>query len=307
MRTGNCPNRWSDRLITFDVIVVGAGPAGLAAGISLAATGRSVLVLERSNHAPDGPGETLHPGIEPIFDQLGVGDQMRAAATSRHSEILIDEPGGFRRIPYGPAWRGFQIPRCVLNSVLIDLFCASGGTLCLATWALGCSFVGNNKIVETTDGAFQARWLIDSSGASGWLDRRLGKQMIKCSETIWLQYGYEGSTSAEQSEPQLKLRDNFWLWRAPLGNGCSAWVRGTQARPALRSRGARIADGTWKVSSTPAVDGIFQVGDAACRLDPRSGHGVLRAIMSSMQAAFLLEAIDAGQIGQMSAERFYTD
>jgi flavin-dependent dehydrogenase len=45
---------------------------------------------------------------------------------------------------------------------------------------------------------------------------------------------------------------------------------------------------TWTKSGRLAGDGYFLLGDAATVLDPACGHGVLRAIMSGMQAAHFI-------------------
>lgn len=60
----------------------------------------------------------------------------------------------------------------------------------------------------------------------------------------------------------------------------------------LKSRGKpRGSDVTWRIVTSPASLGYFLVGDAAAVLDPASSHGVLKAIMSGMMAAYLITQI----------------
>jgi len=70
-----------------DLIVVGGGPGGIAAAITVkqADSGLQVLLIERSPFPRHRPGETLHPGIEPLLVQLGVWDQVLAANFLRHA------------------------------------------------------------------------------------------------------------------------------------------------------------------------------------------------------------------------------
>ena len=60
----------------FDVLVLGAGPAGTAAAISAAKSGLKVAIVERSVFPRYRPGEALHPGMRPLFAQLGVEQEI---------------------------------------------------------------------------------------------------------------------------------------------------------------------------------------------------------------------------------------
>ena len=54
----------------WDLLIIGAGPAGCAAAISARRRGLTVMMLEASAQPRRVPGETLHPGIEPLFARL---------------------------------------------------------------------------------------------------------------------------------------------------------------------------------------------------------------------------------------------
>ena len=285
-------------MTTYDGIVIGGGPSGLAAGIWLAKAGRAVLVLERNPDTPGGPGETLHPGIEAIFGQLGVAVEMRSAAGARHLGITVARAGQVKDVPYGNGWRGFQIRRKALNRILETRLRALGGEIWHGVAAGNLSPAPAGHVVEVAGRTLRTPWLIDASGPAGWLDRRTGTQMTPRSARIWLRYGYRTSTADASGQPRLSLSVQEWHWCAPLGDGKSAWVTGSSSRPPDRSRGVRGADGTWRLSPCPAGVGSFRVGDAACRLDPRNGRGVLRALMSAIVAAHLAEAADAGEVSR---------
>jgi 2-polyprenyl-6-methoxyphenol hydroxylase-like FAD-dependent oxidoreductase len=70
---------------TADVAIVGGGPAGSAAALWLARQGLRVVVIERERFPRHRPGETLPPGVEPIFAQLGVTEAIAAVGFTRHS------------------------------------------------------------------------------------------------------------------------------------------------------------------------------------------------------------------------------
>ena len=61
----------------FDVAIVGAGPAGSSAAISLARKGYSVILLERAIFPREKLcGDFLNPANWPLLERLGVVDEI---------------------------------------------------------------------------------------------------------------------------------------------------------------------------------------------------------------------------------------
>lgn len=66
--------------VDTDVLIVGAGPTGLALGIDLARRGVAALVVERADRLfPGSRGKGIQPRTMEVFDDLGVLDAIRAA------------------------------------------------------------------------------------------------------------------------------------------------------------------------------------------------------------------------------------
>ncbi|MCG7208642.1 FAD-dependent monooxygenase [Streptomyces arenae] len=64
----------------MDVLIVGAGPTGLALGIDLARRGVDALVVEAGEKLfPGSRGKGIQPRTQEVFDDLGVRDAIRAA------------------------------------------------------------------------------------------------------------------------------------------------------------------------------------------------------------------------------------
>ncbi|TBR19075.1 FAD-dependent oxidoreductase [bacterium] len=61
----------------WDVVVVGGGPGGAAAANLLAARGRRVLVLEAERFPRPHIGESLLPGVNALFERLGVMERLK--------------------------------------------------------------------------------------------------------------------------------------------------------------------------------------------------------------------------------------
>src|ERR1700744_1614109 len=61
-----------------DVVVIGGGPGGSTAAITLAEMGYDVTLLEKARHPRFHIGEALLPANLPLFERLGVAAQIKA-------------------------------------------------------------------------------------------------------------------------------------------------------------------------------------------------------------------------------------
>src|SRR5262249_29830085 len=120
---------------------------------------------------------------------------------------------------------------------------------------------------------------------------------------VWFGYA-RGPCPERDAAPLLVGEERGWTWTARVADSLYQWTRWSKdQRPLeadrlpeelehLESLGpARAADMTWRLRRGPAGPGYFLVGDAAAVLDPVSGHGVLRALMSGMMAGHLMAAV----------------
>ena len=116
------------------VLILGAGPAGCAAAITARLAGLSVVLLEAHAAPRAQPGETLHPGVEPIFRQLGVWEALVAERFPRQRGLWREGENGARVFePYGHdthgPWLGFQADRVRLGGLLRARAVALGGKI----------------------------------------------------------------------------------------------------------------------------------------------------------------------------------
>src|SRR6266850_2317242 len=214
------------------VLIVGGGPAGAAAGIWCARRGLSVVLLERESFPRHRPGETLHPGIEPLLEQLGVKEAILAAGFVRHEGYQVRwETGKPRFEAYGGdekgPWQGFQATRGELDTILSARAREAGAQVfqpCQVKRAL----IEQGRVVgvETDHGRIKAGFVIDAAGDRHWLARQLSLQIDHASPPLAVSYGYVADQQPLLSAmPEIEADEQGWTWTAPVRAGVTAWTR----------------------------------------------------------------------------------
>ncbi|HWU09031.1 MAG TPA: FAD-dependent oxidoreductase, partial [Streptomyces sp.] len=135
----------SDRC-SADLVVVGGGPAGAAAAITAATAGLSVVLLEAGDGSRARPGETLHPGVEVVLQELGAAGSVRARPWVRHAGHWVEWGGPPRFLAFGGdadgPWSGFQAPRAELDALLLERAGAAGASVRRGCRALDLTVTG---------------------------------------------------------------------------------------------------------------------------------------------------------------------
>ncbi|MEM7473968.1 MAG: FAD-dependent oxidoreductase [Planctomycetota bacterium] len=306
------------------VVIIGAGPGGCAAAIQLAKAGFEVTLLEAETLPRHRPGESLHPGVEPILKSLGVSEDVEAADFHRHPGCFNAWSGDARYEGFGSdsrgQWFGYQASRTKFDSILLN-----EAKLCGAEVRQQCrvrkinpSNEAESLIVESNSGQWKADWVLDGTGAHALVARNLGISTTRHSGPLTAYYGYVDASGLDTNFeiPLLQRDDSKWTWIAHITPTCCAWVTvhfspraSKECPPELKNcpvtRATRRCDVTWRIRDQLAGPGWMLLGDAAAVLDPASSHGVLRSLMSGMQAAHLLKcAKDAPMEGHMIADHY---
>lgn len=174
----------------WDVIVVGAGPAGSATARLLAAAGHAVLLLDRERFPRAKPcGDCLSAGVTPLLGRLGLLDAVLARRPARLRGWRIVAPGGasffggFGPDPNDPSEpaRAIAIPRATLDHVLLQGAIAGGArfrtvhvTGLLRDRAGRVTGVTGRAVDDDAPVELRARLVVGADGLRSIVARRLG-------------------------------------------------------------------------------------------------------------------------------------
>jgi flavin-dependent dehydrogenase len=271
-----------------------------------------VVLFEINPFPKKSPGETLHPGIEPLFKQLGIAEQIQLADFPRHSGVWFENMGLRRFIPYGEdsngSWLGFQANRKILQQILQQAALKSKANLIISVRPEQ-AILEDNRVVGIIAGGktFRSKWTLDATGRLAWLARKLELSEVLYSPPLRVKFGWRNEIIPDLgNQPCFAYHQNGWRWNAPIGGNQLAWAElsiGDSTAPLQnRPKGINV---TWRIYQNCAGPGFFLLGDSAAILDPSSSHGVLRALMSGIMAGHLLDGCYKGNFSEKSAVEFY--
>jgi geranylgeranyl reductase family protein len=295
-----------------DVVVVGAGPGGIAAAISAAERGLHVVCVDKAVFPRDKTcGDGLTANALRLLERLGVrGEPIAAMAVA---ETVIVSPSGRQvelPMPHDGMY-GAVVPRRMLDAALVAVARARGVDV----------REGHDveKVVVLDDGVrvdeLEARYVIAADGHWSPVRRALEPDAPRdLGEWHAVRQYFEGV-----ADPRLWVlfeRDLLpgYAWVFPLPDGRANVGYGVLraqgrsgrelkelwpnllARPVVRDilgPGARASEQVhaWPIPTRYSPDRlmygsrVFFVGDAAGVVDPMTGEGIAQAIETGMLAA----------------------
>ncbi len=112
------------RMMAVDVVVVGAGPAGVAAAVTLARAGREVLLVDKARFPRDKCcGDGLTTGALRQLERLGL-EPGSLPSMEVVDDVVLHDPAGRRLhlpLPRGQGMFAAVVPRLHLDAALVDL------------------------------------------------------------------------------------------------------------------------------------------------------------------------------------------
>lgn len=167
----------------FDLCVVGAGAAGLAAAIAFAREGYSVALIGRAAPRRDGRSVALLDGSVRLLERLGVWDAVAAHAAPLEIMRLVDDTDNLFRAPtvdfrareIGLDAFGWNVESATLVDLLALAARGRDGVAFVEAMVSGLSS-GDHGITASLDdgGAIEARLVVAADGRNSFVRRAAG-------------------------------------------------------------------------------------------------------------------------------------
>jgi len=157
----------------FDVAVVGAGPAGLAAALAIARQGVKVAVIAPQTDATDNRTAALFTSSLQLLHSLGVWDDCVASSEPLKAIRIVDDTGTLLRAPevlfaaseVGLDVLGYNIPNSVLTQALRRQARAGDAITFYETSAAAIDIGGGSAALRLTDGTdLNVRLIVGADG-----------------------------------------------------------------------------------------------------------------------------------------------
>ena len=218
-----------------DVLIMGGGPAGAAAGALLAEQGWHTVILEKDHHPRFHIGESLLPLSIPFLDQLGVREDVERIGLRKYAaEFHSVYHGRSTTFEFGDAMKrdypyAYEVRRSEFDHVLLRN-AAKKGAVVHEGWRVdGAEVHGNGlQTISAIDESgerdtWQARFYIDATGRDTFMADFLGvKERNPRHRSAALYAHFEGAqreTGRDEGNICIYWFDHGWFWLIPLKDG----------------------------------------------------------------------------------------
>ncbi len=302
----------------YDLIVVGAGPAGSTLAREMARSGASVLLLDRARFPRDKPcggGVTVRAARQLPFDLAPVTER-----TVWGARISLRHGTAFERTY--PHALTYMTQRRHLDAFLVEKACAEGARFVDGLHVRSIDKEQGGFTVRGNGDAFHARAIAAADGANGIVAAALGlapsepavalEANLPCSERVMQRW--ERTVGLD-----LGSIPGGYGWVFPKGDHLNVGVGGWGfVGPSLRRhlsalcRQHGLDEGQFhnlrghhlpmrRPGAAIVREGGLLVGDAAGLVDPLSGEGIHTAIRSAQLAAEALRPYLAGETKDLAS------
>jgi flavin-dependent dehydrogenase len=291
---------------TYDVIVIGGGPAGSTVASILAREGRKVILFEKEEFPRHHIGESLMTDTYWTFQRMGFLDKLKASPFVRKYSVQFANPMGKESRPFyffeaihhesAVTW---QVTRSVFDRMLIEHAGDQGAKVHQGTPVRQVLFEGDRAVgveVRMKDGSlerFRSKVVVDATGQTAMLSNKFGWRMRDPKLKKAVLYSYFKGAMREpdmNGGATLVLRtgrgSGGWFWYIPLENDITSV--GIVADPGylVKGRGQDLAKifneevekcepCRRRVAGATRVDKIYSIIDYSYRSRECAGNGFI--------------------------------
>ena len=218
-----------------DVLVIGGGPAGTTIAPLLVEKGYRVVLLEKARHPRFHVGESLLPANMPLFERMGIAEEVKAIGMEKWgAEFISPQHGMAQTFHFADAWDksqpyAYQVKRAEFDDVLIRNAAKKGVEVHECCKAKAIDFLPDNSgaviRAQHDDGreqTWKARFVVDASGRDTFLANRFQIKHRNPKHNSSAIYGhFSGAIRHEgQAEGNISIFwfEHGWFWFIPMMN-----------------------------------------------------------------------------------------
>ncbi|MEM1320979.1 MAG: NAD(P)/FAD-dependent oxidoreductase [Bacteroidota bacterium] len=249
---------------TYDLIVIGGGPAGSTMATLMSRRGYQVLVLEKEQFPRPHVGESMLSKSYYLFEDLGVLEEMTKRYARKPGIVFSNTDGShltewdFSKIIENDSSLSFNVNRADFDQLLLENSRTAGAEVWekAQVTAVDLAYTEDQVLVSgfregTVSFEVKGKFLIDASGQGSFMGTRLKSKQPLAKESNrlaisshWVEVDYDTELAKGNLKiVHLDIEGGGWMWMIPveenkigIGTVMSSWY--------FRKR-RRAAQGDW--------------------------------------------------------------
>ncbi len=220
-----------------DVLVIGGGPAGATISALLAERGFDVVVLEKDKHPRFHIGESLLPHNMPMFERLGVSDDISRIGMPKYgAEFVSPWHGKPVTFDFSEALdesypSSYQFRRSVFEEIQFRNAIRKGARAIEKCRATSVEFhLGGASVASVQENGLKQKWLtkfvVDASGRDTLLAKQFGTKQRNERHNSAAIFGHFSGAERLPGKAEGNISmfwfDHGWFWFIPLSDGATS-------------------------------------------------------------------------------------
>lgn len=308
----------------FDVIVVGAGPAGSTCASLLANAGLNVLLCDKSRFPRDKIcGDCVNPRAWEYFNLLGVSETLRSLDLRSIESVRVSNVAGRKIVvetTQDSSTPFFAIRRSILDNILLHNAGRQGATIVQDTQIVDIAAAKNwNVLVRDANGlkTYTCELLVGADGRNSTVASKIGAPTMQYSslrsqkrigiqwhagfqpnvgsevQLFTLKDGYLGIVNVDNQTSNIAMVADLELGRIVLSDFPRFVQQNLYSNPSLSQQAIDLALPAILLSTYPInpirrhwrQSTVFLAGDAHQTVEPFTGEGITFALEDGYRTA----------------------